>query len=77
MPTATVEELKAKLDAGANIAIVDTRATKSYERSRIAGAFSIPIADLQDGDNNPLSAELICQRYGYLSSYDEIVTYCA
>ena len=74
-PVTAVEELKAKLDAGANIAIVDTRSTKNYEISHIAGAISIPLLDLLDDDDNALATEEILRQYGYLNDYDEIITY--
>jgi rhodanese-related sulfurtransferase len=63
--------VKAKLDAGSNIVIVDSRTKASYESGHIAGAISIPLSDM-----SPLSPEEIAQRYGDLQSYDEILTYC-
>jgi hypothetical protein len=63
IPRISLEELKVKFDAGDNIAIVDTRSNKEYEESHIPGAISIP-------------GSAISQRYGELSGYDEIVTYC-
>lgn len=59
----TVDEVKAKLDAGANIVIVDARSTREYEGSHIAGAISIPLGE-------------IAQSYSDLRRYDEIITYC-
>ena len=75
-PRISADEVKAKLDAGANIVIVDARSKTSYESEHIAGAISIPEADLFDSNNNPISAEEIAQRYSDLQSYDEIITYC-
>jgi hypothetical protein len=59
----SVEEVKAKLDAGANIVIVDTRSREAYEVSHITGAISIPEREL-------------AQHSSELSRYDEIITYC-
>ncbi len=56
-------EVKARLDKGANIVIVDARAGEAYQRTRIAGAISIPMED-------------ISRRLGELRRYDEIITYC-
>lgn len=63
IPRISVEEVKAKLDAGSNIAIVDARSKREYEQSHIAGAISIPLQE-------------ITQRYSELYRYDEIVIYC-
>ncbi|MEE8469724.1 MAG: rhodanese-like domain-containing protein [Dehalococcoidia bacterium] len=63
IPRISVEEVKAKLDAGSNIAIVDARTRVEYEQSHIAGAISVPLGE-------------IGQRYSDLQRYDEIVTYC-
>jgi hypothetical protein len=59
----SVAQVKAKLDKGANVAIVDTRDIEAYQRSRIAGAISIPFED-------------VSWRQGELSRYWEIFTYC-
>ena len=64
IPRISVGEVKARLDAGSNIVIVDNRSERSYEISHIAGAIFMPVGE-------------IAQRYGELSGYDEIVTYCA
>jgi rhodanese-related sulfurtransferase len=71
----SVEEVEAKLDAGDNIVIIDTRSTEEYEEGAIAGAISIPLSDLLDENDDPLSAEEISSRYVNLNSYDEILTY--
>ncbi|MEE8470520.1 MAG: rhodanese-like domain-containing protein, partial [Dehalococcoidia bacterium] len=42
IPRISAEELKAKLDAGSNIVIVDSRSAAAYEQSHIVGAISIP-----------------------------------
>ena len=59
----SVAEVKAKLDKGANIVIVDTRDIEAYQRTRIAGSISIPFED-------------ISWRQGELRHYWEIFTYC-
>ncbi len=63
IPRISPGEVKALLDAGSNIVIVDTRSRGEYERVHIAGAISIPL-------------EETAQRYRELQGYDEIVTYC-
>jgi rhodanese-related sulfurtransferase len=72
----SVENVKAKLDAGSNIVIVDNRAQSAYDRNHIAGAISIPLPDLVDANGNALSPDVITQRYSDLQRYDEIITYC-
>ena len=67
----SLEDVKAKLDAGSNVVIVDSRAKTAYDRNYIAGAISIPISDMSS-----LSPEEIAQRYSDLHLYDEIITYC-
>ncbi len=64
IPRISVGEVKARLDAGSNIVIVDNRSERSYEISHIAGAIFMPVGEID-------------QRYSELSGYDEIVTYCA
>ena len=63
VPRISAEEVKAKLDAGANLVIVDSRSKANYEKSHIAGAISIPLGTM-------------AERYSELNGYDEIVTYC-
>ena len=63
VPRIGIEEVKAKLDAGSNIMIVDSRSKASYDRSHIAVAISIPLADMAGP-------------YSDLASYDEIIFYC-
>jgi hypothetical protein len=63
IPRISVEEVKAKLDAGSNIVIVDPRSRVAYESIRITGAISIP-------------EEETAQRFSELSGYDEVVIYC-
>ncbi len=75
-PLITADDLKAQLDAGSSIAIVDCRSTSYYDESHIPGAISIPLRDMLDKDKNPLPPEEINLQFGYLKSYDEIVAYC-
>ena len=63
VPRISAGEVKAKLDAGANIIIIDSRSMASYQKSHIAGAISIPLTDMS-------------APYNALDSYDEIITYC-
>ncbi len=63
IPRISPEAVKAKLDAGSNLVIVDTRSKAEYEKTHIAGAISIPL-------------ETITQRYRELNGYNEIVSYC-
>jgi hypothetical protein len=63
VPRISVEEVKAKLDAGSNIVIVDSRSNASYEQSHITGAVSLPLADM-------------AEPYDDLDGYDEVMTYC-
>ena len=62
IPRISIEEVKAKLDTGANIVIVDTRMKDLYEGRHIAGAISIPEAET-------------AQRASELSGYDEVLIY--
>ena len=48
VPRITVEELKARLDAGKNVVIVDTRSREAYDSRHIAGAVSIPASELAE-----------------------------
>ena len=63
IPRTSPEAVKAKMDTGANITIVDARSKADYEQSHIAGAISIPL-------------EEIAQRYKELNSDNEVVLYC-
>ena len=63
LPRISPGEVEAKLAAGSNIVIVDTRSKAEYERTHIVGAISIPVEETN-------------QRYSELRSYDEIITYC-
>ncbi len=63
IPRISAEAVKAKLDAGVNLVIIDARSEAEYEQTRIAGAIFIPPGQ-------------ITQRYEELNAYDEVVTYC-
>jgi hypothetical protein len=59
----SVEALKTKLDAGANLVVIDSRSESKYDESHIAGAIAIPEGTM-------------AEPYSDLDGYDEIVTYC-
>ena len=61
----TVQELKAKMDKGEGLVVVDVRTGKDYEGSKIKikGAVRIPIVQLEE-------------RYRELPMDKEIITYC-
>ncbi|MFC1988376.1 rhodanese-like domain-containing protein [Chloroflexota bacterium] len=63
IPRIEVDELKEKIDAGANLAIIDTRSGAEYEQIHISGAISLPTGEIAGG-------------YDQLKDYREIVTYC-
>jgi hypothetical protein len=73
IPRISVEEVKAKLDADTNIIIIDSRSAKSYQKSHIAGAISLPFST-----ERPLGdmVEPYSGADTRLSNYDEIITYC-
>lgn len=48
VPRITVEELKARLNAGKKVVIVDTRSREAYDSRHIAGAVSIPASELAE-----------------------------
>ncbi|HVO67996.1 MAG TPA: rhodanese-like domain-containing protein [Syntrophales bacterium] len=65
VPRITVQELKAKIDRGEDVVIIDVRAGREYEDSKIKikGAIRISIVKLED-------------RISELPRDKEIVTYC-
>jgi hypothetical protein len=69
IPRVSVQEVKAKLDAGANIAVVDSRPGDEYEESHIPGSISIPVLDMLDMLD-------LAEPYTDLDQYDEIMLYC-
>jgi len=63
VPRISVEEVKAKMDGGVNMVIVDSRFAQIYELNHIAGAISLPALDMVGP-------------YDYFDGYDEIIFYC-
>ena len=65
IPRITVQELKAKMDKGDDLVVVDVRTGNDYERSKIKikGAIRIPIVQLEARSNE-------------LPRDKEIITYC-
>ena len=65
VPIITVQELKAKMDKGEDVVIIDVRAGREYEDSKIKikGAIRMSIVKIED-------------RYKELPKDKEIVTYC-
>ncbi len=65
VPRITVQELKAKMDGGKDVVIIDTRLGHDYEGSKIKikGAIRISFVQLED-------------RYKEIPANKEIVTYC-
>jgi hypothetical protein len=63
VPRISAEELKAQLDAGAEVLIVDVRSAEAYSASHIMGALSLPSAELEN-------------RLQELPMTQDIVTYC-
>jgi hypothetical protein len=66
VPRMTIQELKAKMDRGENIIILDVRTGADYASSKvkITGAMRIPLGQLES-------------RYKELSAEREIIAYCA
>jgi rhodanese-related sulfurtransferase len=62
VPRISVEEVKAKLDNGSKIVVIDSRSNASYEQSRIAGAILLPLGNM-------------AEPYSDLQGYDEIAFY--
>jgi hypothetical protein len=65
VPRITVQELKAKMDKGEDLVIVDVRTGDDYERSKIKikGAVRIPIVKIEE-------------RYRELPKDKQIILYC-
>jgi rhodanese-related sulfurtransferase len=63
IPRISVHKVKAKLDEGANVIIIDSRHGHSYDESHIPGSISIPLDNMSEP-------------YNKFESYDEIITYC-
>ncbi len=64
VPRISPEELKEKLDAGAEVVIIDVRSKEEFDQGHIPGAISIPYEEIET-------------RYRELPRDKEIVTYCA
>lgn len=64
VPRISLEELKQKLDAGAEMVIIDVRSKEEFDQGHIPGAISIPWPEIKD-------------RYTELPRDKEIITYCA
>jgi hypothetical protein len=69
IPRVSVQEVKSKLDAGANIAVIDARPADEYEGSHIPGSISMPVLDFLDLLD-------LAEPYTDLEQYDEIMLYC-
>jgi hypothetical protein len=63
VPRVSLEQLKEKLDAGADIVIVDVRSKEDFDEGHIIGAVSIPWEEIED-------------HYTELPRDKEIITYC-
>jgi hypothetical protein len=63
VPSISLEQLKEKLDAGADIVIVDVRSKEDFDEGHMAGAISIPWEEME-------------ARYTELPGNKEIITYC-
>lgn len=63
VPRMRVQELKALLDAGEEVIIVDSRSLTSYEARHITGALSMPVLEVD-------------ARYAELPTDRKIVFYC-
>jgi hypothetical protein len=48
VPRISVEEVYTKLNAGEQVTIVDVRGVIEFEELHIAGAYSIPLLELED-----------------------------
>jgi hypothetical protein len=64
VPGVSLEQLKEKLDAGAELVLVDVRSQEAFDEGHIPGAISIPWEEME-------------ARYTELPRDREIVTYCA
>ena len=64
VPRISLEQLKEKLDAGADIVIVDVRSKEDFDEGHISGAVSIPWQREMEA------------RYTELPRDKEVITYC-
>lgn len=63
IPRISPADLKALMDASANIAVIDSRPYGDYVVARIPGAISLPLADM-------------APPYTSLEGYDQVIFYC-
>jgi hypothetical protein len=63
VPRISLVQLKEKMDAGVDLAIVDVRSKEDFDEGHIAGAVSIPLEEMET-------------RYTELPRDREIITYC-
>jgi len=49
VPRISIEELRQRLDSGADILLVDARKAEEYARDRIKGAISMPLDTILAG----------------------------
>ena len=72
MSKITAEELKQRLEAGDDLALVDIRSEDDYEAETIEGSQHLPIRDaLMDGD-----LETVQEYLSELPDDEEVVTFC-
>ncbi len=64
VPRLSPDEVKEKLDSGADVVIVDVRSREAYDEGHIKGAISIPLSEVES-------------RYNELPEDKEIIIYCA
>lgn len=60
--TASIEELKQKLESGHNFTLLDVRPGTDFDRGHIDGALSMPLQDMPN-------------RYGEVSQSPEVIVY--
>lgn len=64
VPRLSPEEVKERLDSGADVVIVDVRSREDFDEAHIEGAISIPLSEVES-------------RYNELPEDKEIIIYCA
>jgi len=63
VPRIAPQELKAALDAGTHVTVVDARSLEAFNAEHIRGAISLPLTELE-------------QRHNELAKNEAIVFYC-
>lgn len=63
VPRITVQELKAALDEGRPVVVVDVRSREAFDEKHVEGAMSVPLAELE-------------QRLAELPKSADVVLYC-